>query len=368
MKTLKRHIINAARAIKHHCCLLPIYVRYVRAAGHRFGMDKGVYCNELKKWVQLYRTTWRRDYVYTQMKTFFGTAITLHSDTLNLSQDQLEPTLVVTVKDELERMKLIYEHYRKLGIKQFIIIDNGSTDGTMQFVEAQPGTRVYRVDEPFLTPKKEAWIARVLALTGYNRWYVVVDADELIDYVGSERHSVKELIESHHNNGHSRLQGYMVDMYAQADVFAADCAYSEIPEVFSYFDTGSYFEKSSNSIFGGPRHRVFGLNNYLSKQAIFCYLPDMLYHNCHSLHWPGHEHWIEMCFVLRHYKFLKTDLQFYQERVKKKNYYNDSEEYKAIFDTMEHGQAPSLYYKESTHYINSESLRSLPFIKWTDWK
>ena len=108
MKTVMRHIINAARAIKHHCSLLPIYVRYVRAAGHRFGMDKGVYCNELKKWVQLYRTTWRRDYVYTQMKTFFGTAIALHSDTLNLSQDPIEPTLVVTVKDELERKRLRY--------------------------------------------------------------------------------------------------------------------------------------------------------------------------------------------------------------------------------------------------------------------
>ena len=230
MKAFKRHIISAASAIKHHCTLLPIYVRYMRAACHRFGMDKGVYRNELKKWVRLYRSTDRRDYVYTQMKTFFGTAITLHSDTLHLSQDPLEPTLVVTVKDELERMKLIYEHYRRLGIDRFIVIDNGSTDGTLQYVAAQPGTRVYCVEEPFLTPKKEAWIARVLASAGYNRWYVVVDADELIDYVGSEHHSVKELIGHHHNNGVSRLQGYMVDMYAQTDVFTVGCTYNEIAE------------------------------------------------------------------------------------------------------------------------------------------
>ena len=368
MKKFMRHIINAARAVKHHCCLLPIYVRYARAASHRFGMDKDVYRNELKKWVRLYRSTWRRDYVYAQMKTFFGTAITLHSDTLNMSQDPLEPTLVVPVKNELERIRLFYEHYRRLGIKQFIVIDNGSTDGTLEYVAAQPGTRVYCVEEPYYTPRREAWMARVLATTGYNKWYVAVDADELIDYVGSERHSVKELIEHHHNYGRSRLQGYMVDMYAQADVFTADCAYSEIPEVFSYFDTGSYFEKSSNSIFGGPRHRVFGLNNYLSKQAIFCYRPEMLYNNSHSLHWPGHEHWIGMCFVLRHYKCLKSDLQSYRERVEKKNYYNGSEEYKAIFDTMEHGQVHSFYYEESAHYINSESLKSLPFITWTDWK
>ncbi len=90
-------------------------------------------------------------------------------DQLVLDDDIYSPVVVVVVKDDLERMKLFFDHYRHLGVRKFIVVDNNSTDGTREYAIEQAGTRVYLVKEAFQTQKKEAWIEKVLAITGYNR-------------------------------------------------------------------------------------------------------------------------------------------------------------------------------------------------------
>lgn len=73
-------------------------------------------------------------------------------------------------------------HYRKLGIKKFIMIDNASSDGTMKFLMKQRDAEVYRVNEKFQSSVKEGWINQIFALYGFHRWYLIVDADELITW------------------------------------------------------------------------------------------------------------------------------------------------------------------------------------------
>ena len=63
--------------------------------------------------------------------------------------------------------------------------------------------------------------------------------------------------------------------------------------------------------------------------------------------------------ALLHYKFLKSDLEKYMNRVKLGNYANDSEEYKKYIEVYNKGKNISLYNEKSIKYINSESLKKI---------
>lgn len=339
-------------------------MQYLRGLFHRSGMSLAVYTNECKKYIHFYRASKDKDHISKRVRAFFCTRISLVHDQLVLDDDIYSPVVVVVVKDDLERMKLFFDHYRHLGVRKFIVVDNNSTDGTREYAIEQAGTRVYLVKEAFQTQKKEAWIEKVLAITGYNRWYMVVDSDELLDYVGSEHLPIDTFIRQRSADGAVLLQGYLVDMYSKAPLFTEQCCYKDIPKVLSLFDVDSYYETQPNQIYGGPRNRLFGIENLLSKQAIFFFVPSMLYCCCHSMYVPQMKPCEYMTFVLRHYKFLATDKPIYENRVKEQSYYNHSIEYRLIMEQLDSQPQSSFATAKSAIFHGSESLRVLPFVQW----
>jgi hypothetical protein len=49
----------------------------------------------------------------------------------------------MTVRDEMLRLPETHSHYRRLGVARFFVVDNASTDGTAEFVLAQPDCHVF---------------------------------------------------------------------------------------------------------------------------------------------------------------------------------------------------------------------------------
>lgn len=333
---------------------------------HCSGMRFSVYFKEYRKLVRYYWHQRGNGKVADVIQAFLLSDLSLCKDNLQLDESPNAPVVVVVVKDEIERMKLFFEHYRALGVRQFIVIDNDSSDGTREFVSAQKDARVYLINDMFQTQKKVAWIEKVLALTGYDRWYVVVDSDELLDYVGSESHSLEELID-YHSASDEYLQGYLVDMYSEEPIFSVSCSYKDIPIIFNQFDKDSYYREGDRHVFGGARYRVFGLNNLLSKQSVFLFKPDFIYCHPHYLYSGNTRIHDVFCYVLRHYKFLEKDRFAYQARIKEKSFYNNSIEYESIMDQMKSLYKVSFDYSGSVRYDSSESLRVLPLITWTVW-
>lgn len=344
------------------------------------GMDKQTFLSELAKYARLFHVHTKgygaRE-LQLQVHAFTHHPLNIISDSLNISEYSCEPTVLAVVRDELERIKLFYQHYRNLGVNQFVFIDNGSTDGTLEWISQQQDTRCYRVSAKYHCESKVAWIEKALALTGYNRWYVVVDADELLDYVGSEQYDLKSLILHARDNGYKHLNGYMLDMYSDKPIFTEECGYSEILSRFRYFDdSGYYFHHYHSPIIdtevmalkGGSRARIFKNKDLsMSKQSVFLYNQDTLYCNPHYF-WP-YIKWDEIpcSYVLRHYKFLKQDMCEYQKRIEEKGFFNRSVDYRCYIDSYSSNSEISMKCKESKEYTSSVSLSTLPFLEtWTN--
>lgn len=368
---------SAARAIKNNYLYnFKAWCLYLTNRSRQKQLPLAVYKSEYKKYIKCLKTDIRKDLVYAQLKAFLKTSFNLISDNLSPSEDRLNPIVFAVVRNELNRMKVFFEHYRKLGVNQFVILDNGSTDGTLEFLSEQEGTKVYQILEPFQTQKKESWIEKLLIMNGLNRWCIVVDSDELLDYPGSENHSLKEMIQKSDELGHKRIWGFMLDMYAKEPLFSQNETEIPFTSYLRYFDRSSYLLNNTSNprstrlydeIYGGPRFRMFKKGMTLSKQAIFYFENDLLYRSCHFMYplikWGDVPCW----FVLRHYKFIPSDKAEYQRRIREKCFYNNSIEYKNIMDQINSNQEISMYFEGSQKYVDSTSLLCLPYLQKITW-
>src|SRR6056297_4203058 len=57
---------------------------------------------------------------------------------------QVDFNLVSIVKNERFFLSAFLDHYRKIGVQQFIMVENGSDDGSLELLCAQPDVVVYQ--------------------------------------------------------------------------------------------------------------------------------------------------------------------------------------------------------------------------------
>jgi hypothetical protein len=70
--------------------------------------------------------------------------------------------LVACVRDEMSRIAQFLDHYRRIGVDHFAIVDNGSEDGTAEWLEQQSDVSLYRTSQSFAAAghgSKRYWIA-----------------------------------------------------------------------------------------------------------------------------------------------------------------------------------------------------------------
>jgi hypothetical protein len=95
---------------------------------------------------------------------------------------------LMVVRDEALRLPCALRHLWKLGVDRVLLVDNRSTDGTREI--AAGDERVHLVDAPGSYSASEfgiAWANALLDRYAKGHWVLVVDADELLVFPGSER-------------------------------------------------------------------------------------------------------------------------------------------------------------------------------------
>ncbi|CAG9612125.1 hypothetical protein BACCIP111899_01297 [Bacillus rhizoplanae] len=283
------------------------------------------------------------------------------------SQKKEGPILISIVKNEKKRIKTFLNHYRDMGFQHFAILDNNSNDGTREWLCQQEDCDVFYTSEPYSTQKREAWINRLLSYYGYNQWYLVVDSDEHFVYPEMESKNINNFISIIRERGYERVRSVMLDMYPKDNInLTASEQDEDYTSKYCYFDKDSYKvtkEYFGLMVSGGPRKRIFNLDVYLTKHPLFYFRPGDIQGHSHY-QYPYQKNKNLSCFTaLLHYKFLSSDINKYEQRVKEGNFYNGSEEYKQYLKLFNNHSDFTFLYDGSTKYQNSNSLLEVEIIE-----
>jgi Glycosyl transferase family 2 len=176
-------------------------------------------------------------------------------------------------------LKSFLAHHRLMGIKHFVILDNGSTDRTIEVLSRQADVTLLASSAPYHA--YENTMKRYLA-NKYcrDRWCLCVDVDEQFDFPGSADASLQALIGYLDRRGFNAVITQMLDMFSDRPISEAKIAPGiDLRSQYPFYDVSAvdkapytFGEVSNPAIMshqGGIRKKVFGTNNGLSKVSLF---------------------------------------------------------------------------------------------------
>lgn len=117
-------------------------------------------------------------------------------------------------RNEIDKLPFFLEHYRKLGVDLFFIVDNHSTDGTFEFLKTQKDVCLFSCADSFKgSGFGVAWINKLIRCYAKNNWVVHSDIDELLIYADYENKDLRILAKEMDDRGEKLMRGFALDMY-----------------------------------------------------------------------------------------------------------------------------------------------------------
>jgi hypothetical protein len=183
------------------------------------------------------------------------------------------PRLVtfLPVRDEIVMAPLCLEHHRALGVEHFVCIDNGSSDGTAEWLARQPDVTLYRCITPFHETAACMRVVNALAQRhAAAGWSLYVDADERFTYPSCEKLRLPDLVTHLEEEGAEGMAAFMLDLFP-ARLFDQTGRPASLSE-FVWHDTNYDWMEVVSSPYscpaGGLRTRVFGAQEHLQKAPL----------------------------------------------------------------------------------------------------
>ena len=283
----------------------------------------------------------------------------------------LEEDIVVVsvVRNEMVMLPQFLEHYRALGAKCFIFVDNGSDDGTREYLVSQPDTILYSAGTEYRhSHYGVSWQQAVVSNHCLGKWVLLADADEFLVYEGCESKSMEEFVADVEGSGDNGVILYMIDMYPYGDLADADFEKAGVFDVAPYFDKEALIElrfgggmySNSRNFVNGLRHRIAPgrINAYVSqKYAMFKYYPWVRL--CEGVHYAANMTVENSYGFFAHFKYHSGFKSKVEIEVKRKQHYNGAEEYRKYAGMMAESSGGFGLDQVSEKYAGSQSFTKL---------
>lgn len=289
-----------------------------------------------------------------------------------------------TLRNEKVRLPYFLSYYRRLGAAHFLIVDNGSEDGSADYLAEEPDVSLWRTSDSYKAARFGMdWMNWLLRRYGHGHWCLTVDPDEFLIFPFCDTRTLHALTDWLDASSIRSFGAMLVDMYPKGAVDAQPYRPGQDPfEIANWFDPGNY-TISRNHLFynlwiqGGPRARAFfpddpanapALNKvplvhwdrrYVYTSSTHALLPRGL--NLVYDEWGGEK----ASGCLLHAKFISTFAAKAEEELERRQHYAASREYRAYHARL--GDDLELWTRWSEKYINWRQLETLGLMSKGNW-
>ena len=252
------------------------------------------------------------------------------------------------VQNAADTLPAFLEHYERLGVSAVVLLDNGSTDATVDIARRFGRITVLASTLPFGTTK---FAMRRYLLRRYARdgWALLVDADELFEYPCSDRLPLRGLIAYLDRHGYTAVVGQMLDLFPSGALQTTGTETGSLRRQHRLFDISgvrSSDYRFANAIsnpaiklhFGGVRGAAFGTKEILlTKHPLLRPRRGVTLTTSHEVRGAR---LADFSSVLYHYKFAGDFRARVEDAVRHGHYYAGSAEYRQYQQVLD--AAPDL--------------------------
>lgn len=278
--------------------------------------------------------------------------------------------VVACMRNEMFMLPHFLAHYRALGVGAFLIADNVSDDGSLEYLAQQPDVALFSVDTDYqLSQYGVAWQQALMAAFRVGKWTLAADADELLVWQKNQTQTLPDLLAEPDFSQVDAVRLFMLDMYpkgpleqadfANADPFT-DAAYAEHePFLTSWYGQGPYSNMPTWT--SALRHRLMPRTEQnlfvAQKVALLRYQPWMRLSA--GLHFVGDVHLSERELVFAHFKYNADFRRKVQTEVERGQHFNDAEEYQKYQALISEGRSVIYDPDYSSHWSDVPFVRAL---------
>jgi len=289
-----------------------------------------------------------------------------------------------TIRNERVRLPYFLKYYRNMGIGHFFFVDNGSDDGSAEFLAEQSDVTLFSTTESYKESRFGVdwlnWLQRKFA---HGHWSLVVDVDEFFVYPFCDMRPIQALTDWLDASSIRSFGAFLLDMYPKGPINEAVYKEGQDPfEIAAWFDSGNYtiIKNAWHEnlwIQGGPRARVFfsdrphkspALNKiplvkWDSSYAYISSTHSLLPRGLNRVYEEGGGEKTSGCLL--HAKFLDVLSSKASEETKRGEHFGNSQEYIAYHEGLK--RHPELWVEWSERYINWRQLEILGLISKGNW-
>jgi len=292
--------------------------------------------------------------------------------------------LFIVLRNERVRLPYFMEYYRQLGVDHFLVVDNGSDDGSHEWLQAQPDVSLWHTEASYQASNFGMdWLNWLLRKHGQDHWCLTVDADEFLSYPFCDTRPLRALTDWLDNSAIRTFGTLLLDMYPRGALTEQPYVEGQNPfDIACWFDSGNYTIRRNAGygnlwIQGGPRARAWMAEHpwhspALNKIPLVRWKRDYVYiSSTHMLlprglnrtydEWGGEK----ASGCLLHAKFLDTLTAKAEEEMERQQHFAESLEYQAYLDGLR--DHPDLWTRWSERYINWRQLETLGLMSKGNW-
>ncbi len=277
-------------------------------------------------------------------------ALELISPETRLEAAREAPVAVVSaMRNEMFMLPHFLAHYRSLGVESFLIADNCSDDGTLEYLADQPDVALFSVDTDYnLSQYGVAWQTALMGALRVGRWSMVADADELLVWQVPQRETLPELLARPEFATAEAVRLFMLDLYprgplSEADfksgnLFAETGFVDRVPFLTDWPGRGPY--SSGRTWTSALRHRLIAGSRpelfVAQKLALVRYQPWMRF--AAGLHYAADLRVAERELLLGHFKYNADFAAKARIEVARQQHFNGAEEYRKYLAILAEGR------------------------------